>query len=386
MSTVSGLLVAALMLFGASPATTADDPIARNEAQVQKLEAQMPLGPRSAKALRLRVKWRQPVDASSTTRVHISGDGLFLINTSNEVEMIDLNTGRSRWTSFGGGGSDLIVDVVHMPRQEQVYIVRSDSILTLSAATGLPESNTSSQSSVQPLDWLVAIPGVPYEDKYIYGGLSGEVVWQAWQIGVFAQAHRIGRRIAAPPVIAGDLVIASSRSGNLAALDANTGSLRWHIELLDGASGKPATSSQLVAVASTDQHLRMLNASDGRVRWSRMFDSPLKDGPTMMGGDVYQQVPGTGLIKMQAMPANAPEGIDVWTAKGVSGSVIGTTDDLLIAWDEASRTLQTVSARTGSVDATKPLNRVSHFATNGTLIVLIGGNSELECLTMTGSN
>jgi len=89
---------------------------------------------------------------------------------------------------------------------------------------------------------------------------------------------------------------------------------------------------------------------------------------------------------MQAMPANAPEGIDVWTAKGVSGSVIGTTDDLLIAWDEASRTLQTVSARTGSVDATKPLNRVSHFATNGTLIVLIGGNSELECLTMTGSN
>ncbi|MDP7029940.1 MAG: PQQ-binding-like beta-propeller repeat protein [Phycisphaerales bacterium] len=387
MSTVSGLLAAALMLLGAEPAaSTTDDPAAHNEAQAQRLEQQMPLGPRSAKALRLRVTWRTPIDASSITDVYLSGGGLFLVNTSNEVEMVDLHTGRGRWTSFGAGGADLIMNVVHLPEAQRVYVVRSDSILTLSATTGLPLSNTASQASVQPLDWLAATAGVAYDGKYIYGGLSGEVVWQAWQIGVVATAHRIGRRIAVPPVIAGDTVIASAEGGNLAAFDANSGSLKWQYKLLEGASGEPATSSRLVAIASTDQHLRMLNAADGRLRWSRMFATPLRDGPTMIDDGVYQQVPGTGLVKMQALPANAPEGVEVWTAEDVTGSVVGTTGDLLIAWDAASATLQTVSARTGSVDATVPLNQVSHFAIDGNVIVLIGGNSELECLTTAGSN
>ncbi len=384
MSTVSGFLAAILLLLSPVPATT-DDPAARNEAHVKQLERAMPLGPRSAQSLRLRVKWRQPVDASATIGTHISGGALFLINTSKEVTMFDLATGRQKWTSFGGGGSDLIMDVVYLPDSDQVYVVRSDSILTLSAATGLPESNTASQSSVQPLDWLAATPGVAYGDKYIYGGLSGEVVWQAWQIGVFAQAHRIGRRIAASPVIAGDLVIACARDGNLAALDADTGSLRWQLKMLGGSAGEPATSDRLIAVASTDQHLRMINASDGRVRWSRMFDSPLQTGPTMLDNSLYQHVPGTGLVKMQTLPHNAPEGVEVWTAEDVGGSVIGMTDGLLMAWDPASTTLQTVSARTGSVDATVALNRVTHFASDGDTIILIAGDSELECLMTTGS-
>ena len=386
MCSVSSLLAPYLaMALSMGPSVDSQlDPAARNEARVEALERQMPLGPRTAKALGMHVQWRQPIDVDSIRAMHTSNGAVFLINTNNEVIMHDLKDGRHKWISFGGGASDLIIDVVYLPEQDKVLVIRSNSILTLAAGTGLPSLTKATQSSVQPLDWLAATSGVIFHGTYIYGGLAGEIAWQAWDLGFSSKAHRIGRRIAEPPVLAGGVVVASSRDGVLAALDASSGALLWSKKLLDHISGEPATSNKLVFVASLDQHLRAMDAMDGKGRWSRLFEQPLQSGPTLIDDAVYQQVPNTGLVKLEALPVNAPEGVVTWTAEDVSGDVIATAGELLLTFDPIKNELQTVSARTGSVDATARINRLSLLNAEDDKLLILGGSGELECLGTAG--
>ena len=386
MCSVSSLLAPYLaMALSMGPGVDSQlDPAARNEARVEALERQMPIGPRTAKALGMRVQWRKPVDIDSIRALYTSNGAVFLINTNNEVTMLDLKDGRHKWVSFGGSASDLIIDVVYVPEQNKVLVIRTSSILTLAGGTGLPMLNKATQSSVQPLDWLAATPGIMFRDTYIYGGLAGEIAWQAWDLGFSSRAHRIGRRIVEPPVLAGGIVVASSRDGALAALDASNGMLLWSKKLLDQISGEPATSNRLVIVASHDQHLRAMNATDGRVRWSRLFEQPLQAGPTLIGDAVYQQVPKTGLVKLEALPPSAPEGVITWTAENVSGDVIAIAGELLLTFDPIKNELQTVSARTGSVDATGRINNLSLMNAENDSLLLLGGSGELECLGTSG--
>ncbi|MDG1837965.1 MAG: PQQ-binding-like beta-propeller repeat protein [Phycisphaerales bacterium] len=388
MCSVSSLLALYLaMALSIGPGVDSQlDPAARNEARVEALERQMPLGPRTAKALGMRVQWRKPIDIDSIRGMHTSHGAVFLVNTNNEVSMLDLKDGRHKWKSFGGSASDLILDVAYLPEKNKVLVIRSNSILTLAGGTGLPILNKATQSSVQPLDWLAATSGVMFHDAYIYGGLAGEVAWQTYDLGFSSKANRIGRRIAEPPVLAGEIVVATSQDGTLAALDATSGTLLWTKKLLDQVSGEPATSNRLLFVASHDQHLRAMDARDGRGRWSRLFEQPLQSGPTFIGDAVYQQVPQTGLVKLEALPPSAPEGIITWTAEDVSGDVIATIGELLLTFDPSNNELQTVSARTGAVDATGRINKLSLMNAEANNLLLLGGSGELECLGTTGSH
>jgi hypothetical protein len=357
-----------------------EDAVTRNVARVEALEQTMPVGPRSAEKLGLRIAWRQPVDANAITDMLISNGAVFLIDSDNEITMLDLESGQQRWVGFGGSGNDIIVDIQHIPADQKVLVIRASSILSLSANTGIPIVHGATQSSMQPLEWLAATPGVVYNGSYIYGGLAGEVVWQGWKMGFSLRAHRIGRRVASQPVVTGQVVLVSSQSGELVALDAETGALLWQRRLLDTISGVPATSSTTTLVASRDQHLRAFDTANGKLKWGRLFDRPLLSGPVLDGSAVYQQVPGTGLVRFETAPRNAPSGIEVWTAADVQGDVIATIGDLLLTWTPGTKRLQTVSSSTGSVDATVDTNRVSLMETRNNTLLLLGGEGELECL------
>jgi hypothetical protein len=377
---VCGLLAMAAMAVGMLGGMADDDAVTRNAARVHELELTMPVGPRSATSLGLRVAWRQPIDTASTTDLFISNGAVFVVNSDNEVSMIDLESGERQWTGFGAGGNEIIVDVVHLPDEEKVLVIRTHSILTLSANTGIPFVHGATNSSMQPLQWLAATPGVLHGGSYIYGGLAGELVWQGWDMGFSTRAHRIGRRVAAPPTLAGQVVLAASRAGSLVAIDANTGTLLWQRMLLDSISGVPATSNTMALVASRDQHLRAFDVGTGKLKWAKLFDQPLTSGPVLQGHAVYQQVPGTGLVRFEAAPRNAPHGIEVWTAPDVHGDVIGTTGDLLLVWTPDTKQLQSVSASTGSVDALVDTNNVSLMESRDNALLLVGGDGELECL------
>ena len=377
---VSAFALAAPIASAVEASSADDDAIARNSARVKQLELQMPLGPRSARSLGLRVAWRNPINTDSVVGLFVSNGAIFVVDRDQEVTMFNQDTGQKRWVGFGAGGNDIIIDVVHVPSAEKVLVVRTNSILTVSATTGIPMVHGATQSSVQPLEWIAATAGTLRGDAYIYGGLAGELVWQGWGMGFSTRAHRIGRRIESQPIVAGNAVIAASRSGTLAALDINTGALLWKKKLFDGVSGVPSATPSMVAVASRDQHLRMFNVQDGSLKWSKLYKVPLMSGPTILDGAVYQHVPGVGLVKMQAAPQNSPGGVEEWAAAAVHGDVIGTVGNLLLAWAPSVKQLQTVSINTGSVDASVSAPSIKRLISKDGIVLLLGGDGELECL------
>lgn len=377
---VSAFALAAPVASAVEASSANDDAIARDAARVKQLELQMPLGPRSARSLGLRVAWRNPINTASVASLFVSNGAIFVVDRDHEVTMFNQDTGQKNWVGFGAGGNDIIIDVVHVPSAEKVLVVRTNSILTVSATTGIPMVHGATQSSVQPLEWLAATAGTLRGDAYIYGGLAGELVWQGWGMGFSTRAHRIGRRIESQPIVTGTTVIAASRSGTLAALDVNTGALLWKKKLFDGVSGVPSATPSMVAVASRDQHLRMFNVRDGSLKWSKLYEVPLVSGPTILDGAVYQHVPSLGLVKMQAAPLNSPGGVEEWTAAAVQGDVIGTVGNLLLAWAPSVKQLQTVSINTGSVDASVSAPSIERLISKDGIVLLLGGDGELECL------
>ncbi|MDP6600893.1 MAG: PQQ-binding-like beta-propeller repeat protein, partial [Phycisphaerales bacterium] len=287
------MVVMVILTVGGRSGMADEEAVTRNAARVQQLEQAMPVGPRSAKKLGLRVAWRHTIAANRITEVFISNGAAFLVDSDNEITMLNLKSGQQRWVGFGGARNDVILDIQYLPSDSKVLVVRTHSILTLESNTGIPVAHGAMQSSSQPLEWLAATPGIVHGNTYISGGLAGEVVWQGWNMGFSLRAHRIGRRIASPPVLAGRAVLTCSRSGALAALDADTGTLLWQQQLLDSISGVPATSKSLAVVASRDQHLRAFDTAAGKLKWARLFEQPLISGPVLMNNAVYQHVPGT---------------------------------------------------------------------------------------------
>jgi len=361
------------------------------EQRIDQLEATMPIGPRSARSLGMRVAWRLPIDAGDCRGVFISENVAFIVTSNNEIAAYELGTGQLRWRGFGGNPTDEIIDIVSIPHKERVLVIRTNAILTLSSLTGIPIMNSASQSSVQRFDWLASTPGALAGDKYIYGGLGGEVVWQNWNVGFPAHAHRIGRMVLFGPIDvpnyrgAPGITVAGARDGTIAAFNSHTSGGLWRTRLLGSPVGLPVAYGGYVYIASADQHLRSLDIGDGSVVWSHLFDRPLREGPTIVGNHVYQPVPGEGLVKLEARPDNPLDGIITWTADGVEGRVMGTVGDLLLIWDEHTGTLSTMSDATGAKDASVTARELRHAAFDGTTIVLVGGN-DLECLVPAGSH
>ena len=354
------------------------------DARLQKLDESMPLGPRSARSLGLRVDWREPIDSKDCRGVFVSGGMVFVISSNNEITCYDTSNGQLLWRGFGGNPTDSIIDVRRVNQNNHVLIVRASSILTLSALTGIPVMNDASQSSVQSFEWLASTPGVVVEDKYVYGGLGGEVVWQNWKIGFPAEANRIGRKIVSGPVAHSNVLVAGARDGTIAAFNSRNGIGLWQKKLLGSPVGLPSTGGGKVFVASDDQHLRALDIHEGNLEWSYLFKRSLKHGPALVGNSVYQAVPDEGLYRLEASPKNPIDGVVLWTAPEVVGQVVGHSGELLLVWDQESKTFTTVSKATGSVDTKVQSHGVDHAAMDGSTIVLIG-NGELECVVPAGS-
>ncbi len=378
------LVTSVLALTAATVEATADDQAmeaarAAHQRQMEMLEHQMPLGPERAKSLGLTPRWQ--FDAPDPIEQFFPHDkAVFILNRNNELSKIDNDKGTLRWHTHGGNSADRIVDVLSIDEINRVLVIRTTSVLTVADSTGNPAPIGEARSSLQQLQWLANTSALIDGPYLIYGGLSGEVVWQGYTHGFTEGAHRIGRNVAAPPVMTDGLVIAGAVSGTVMGLDAKTRSKRWTASLLDTPVAPLVLDGPLVFVSSKDQHLRAINASTGVIEWSRLLESPLTHGPYVAGGSVFQQVPDRGLVCLEARPQHAPEGVEQWTAPSVTGNVIADQDGMLLTWDDQNRVMQSVSASTGAVEASATIPEANMVIADGSRIYILGRGSQLQLL------
>lgn len=95
----------------------------------------------------------------------------------------------------------------------------------------------------------------------------------------------------AAPTVVGNRLYATSRDGNVYALDAATGEVVWTHTTGDMVYSGVVVADGTAYVASSDKQLYALNLADGTVRWQRELDGLAYASPVVAGGVV---VAGTG--------------------------------------------------------------------------------------------
>jgi outer membrane protein assembly factor BamB len=183
----------------------------------------------------------------------------------------------------------------------------------------------------------------------IYGGRNGQVIWHSYEVAYQWRAYQVSNTMSVAPQVHDGKVIVAGKDGHIMVLDAGSVTQFWGATLLDDITAPPAVSDNAVYVAGQDQFLRAMDLDTGRVLWKKLFETPLVDGPTLIGDSVYQQVPGQGLLCFEALPVNMPGGVVRWTCPEVTGRVITRNGSNLLVWDAESRIMTLVDANRGGV-------------------------------------
>ena len=93
--------------------------------------------------------------------------------------------------------------------------------------------------------------------------------------------------VGAGTALAGKLIIATNTSGQVYALDKETGKQKWLYSTGGKIYSTPAVSKGVVVVGSSDNFIYGLSASSGKLIWKTGAQKPVLGSPTIEGGKVF---------------------------------------------------------------------------------------------------
>jgi outer membrane protein assembly factor BamB len=165
------------------------------------------------------------------------------------------------------------------------------------------------------------------------------------------EVWNVGRNGAIPhtsmPLPAAGLVLVADTGGEIAALDAATGSERWVLAVGAGVYGTPALAGELVVAGTDAGELVAIDIATGDQAWRRSLDGGPVVAPPLVADDlVLAATEGGRLVAVAPEDGAIQWSIDVGAAviRGpayANGVVyVGTQDGWLIAIDVAGRAVR----------------------------------------------
>ena len=139
---------------------------------------------------------------------------------------------------------------------------------------------------------------------------------QVWR-GSIGTGGAYRRRLVSPPIVASDMVFAADAYGEVSALDAATGRVRWSFDTRakadrDGALGAGlAFESGVLFVVTGLAEAMSLDAATGKPGWRVALPAPSRGAPTVAGGRVFVLTTENQLIAL-----SAADGSRQWTYRG----------------------------------------------------------------------
>lgn len=107
------------------------------------------------------------------------------------------------------------------------------------------------------------------------------------------------------------IFVIGNSDGNLYALDAESGVLKWTFETGHHVWATPLILSDTVYVGSMDRHLYALDLADGRVRWDFHIDGAFAGTPALRGDTLY-----IGAFDDKFYAVDAQTGAERWRFEG----------------------------------------------------------------------
>lgn len=102
-----------------------------------------------------------------------------------------------------------------------------------------------------------------------------------------ARVWAVGDTGGCDPAAADGTVHIGTAAGEVLALDAGTGRVRWSLGTGGPPVGRPAVSGGVVYAGSRDRCLYAIKAASGRVLWRLPTGGPVTGGATVRGDSVY---------------------------------------------------------------------------------------------------
>ncbi len=302
------------------------------------------IGPLAARDLGYRIDWqrRTLISANSGIKtITVQGDSVFVLDGRNFLSRLRREDGEQLWRVPVADALDEIHGITFMPRMERMFITSGAVVLVL-------DSDTGSQIAKQRLSLIANTEPIVFGQFFLYGARNGQLCWHSYLIGHQWRGYQVSQSIQLAPLLVDGAVIVVGSDGRIMVLDAGSASQIWSKRLLDVVTAPPAAGSRQVYVAGQDQHLWAFDLNTGRNTWRYLTEDPLSEGPVLLGDQVYQQIPSEGLVCFEAEPVNAPDGVVVWKAPQVRGSVVGRRAGNLLVWDKEQRRLELVTVEQGA--------------------------------------
>lgn len=265
--------------------------------------------------------WQVSVKAPDEDEAVIGGgvafsDGtLYVTSGYNEALALNPENGDVVWRA------DLVAPARAAPTvmQGRVFItLLNNTIVALNAGNGkvIWEYNSIGESAgllgaASPAaDRDIVIPGLSSGDLLALRVENGALAWQ----DNLSRALRLGgiaglADIRALPVLEGDLVIAISYGGKMAAIDKRTGNRIWQRDI--SGSETPWVANNVVYVLNVDNELIALDKRSGAIYWMselKKFENAKKrqgpivwTGPVMAGGRLIVASTNGRIIEINAM-------------------------------------------------------------------------------------
>ncbi len=203
----------------------------------------------------------------------------------------------------------------------------------------------------QHLSRVVSTHPVFFAGQKIYGTSIGHVYSHYMHPPVDAWAFDLGSPIDADPVLVGSAVVAVSRRGDIAILDAASGTLLARTSIYGGCEADPVAGDGMVFFASLDQSIYGYDLG-GRQVWRQRTEHPLRITPTYHDGVLYVPTADQGLRAL-----DAGTGTPLWSQPDVLGRVVAVRNGRLVTWD--GRTAASLDPATGDVYSSTGLTDVA---------------------------
>lgn len=321
------------------------------------------LGPAENHLLGLRTVWQTSVPlttgATATAVFLPSGDSAFVADSHCHMSRIMVRTGTRMWTNACGRATDRVLDIDRAQYTQGSSAgeraTRSggaevdDVLVTLDAAIATFDANTGHFSRGQKLEKVPTTRSVVFDKYLIFGARGGQLAWQQYRVGFLWKCNELGGTIKAMPIRVGDQIAAASSSGEVALVNPATTRQYWRRKLPGGIDGTLAHGADAVFAASDDQSVYAFEQSTGKTRWRYITETPLKCNLFSDGERVYGQLPGQGLVALNARTESMGTTEVAWKCS-VQGDVLCRMGAMLLVWDIPSRTMTAVEASSGIID------------------------------------
>ena len=151
------------------------------------------------------------------------------------------------------------------------------------------------------------------------------------------------------PALDAGMIYAASQNGNVAAVNAETGDIRWRTDLEIAITGGVGAGDGLVMIGTEDAEVVALDQVTGEILWRQPVSSEVLSGPQTDGEVVVAQTVDGKLLGL-----NAEDGAQRWiyetslpalTLRGTSIPVITSTGSVVAGFSNG--TLISVSSDTG---------------------------------------